>query len=185
MTYTMIHGSTKLKFTNCVFFLFLLDRNLLVKIAHVRGAEALRSWQTHSWSLSPLLRARANCWAGRHQITPSHVIPAFFGLRVVSLSSDLTDKECEGVRLARLACCMSTVSLHFTDYPNETLICSNSVTSYRVNVSVRMLFRPGCQYPQQSDRKHPAIARDPRGVAIEALHHGSPSCGPRPHFKFI
>jgi len=125
---------------------------------------------------SPIKR-RAHYWTGRHQITPSHIIRlvrAQSGL----LSSDLTDKECERVRLARLKCCVSTISLHFTDYPSEILVCSNSSTSYRVNVSVRMLLRPSCQYPQQSDCKHPATVCVPRRVAIEALHHGSPSCGP-------
>ena len=87
-------------------------------------------------------------------------------------------------------CCMSAVSIHFTDYPSRTWICLNSSKSYRVNVSVRILLRPSCQYPQQSDREHPATVSVPLRVATEVLHHGSPIRGPpgynmRPAAKFL
>jgi hypothetical protein len=41
-----------------------------------------------------------------------------------------------------------------------------------------MSFRRSCQYPQQSDRRHPSTVRFPLKVEIEALHDGSPNSGP-------
>jgi len=41
-----------------------------------------------------------------------------------------------------------------------------------------MLLRLGCQYPKQSDRKHPATVSVPLRMAVEALHHRPPSHGP-------